>query len=160
MDWIIVAFKKFYQRIYKETGNKYKEWVDKIIRINADYLESVNKYKEELKENRGMGDVGYASKTKLNELKKNPPRHNLYIFGHSLDITDADILKDLILRDNVHTTVFYVNKKVFGEQITNLVKVIGQEELIKRTGGSVKTIEFKEQAKMKIEMRNKNKQTI
>lgn len=30
-----------------------------------------------------------------------------------------------------------------GQQIANLVKVIGQDELIRRTGGSTKTIEFK-----------------
>ena len=36
-----------------------------------------------------------------------------------------------------------------GQQIANLVKVIGQDELIRRTGGSTRTIEFKEQQKMK-----------
>ena len=37
---------------------------------------------------------------------------------------------------------------VMGQQIANLVKVIGQDELIRRTGGSTKTIEFKLQAKL------------
>ena len=97
-----------------------------------------------------MGYGGYDSKTKLKELVKNPPRHNLYIFGHSLDITDKDILKDLILNDNVYTTVFYCNKDALGQQIANLVQVIGQEELIRRTGGSRKTIEFKLQKNMEV----------
>ena len=35
-----------------------------------------------------------------------------------------------------------------GQQIANLVKVIGQDELIRRTGGSTKTIEFKLQEDM------------
>ena len=35
-----------------------------------------------------------------------------------------------------------------GQQIANLVKVIGQDELIRRTGGNTKTIEFKLQAKL------------
>lgn len=35
-----------------------------------------------------------------------------------------------------------------GQQIANLVKVIGQDELIRRTGGSTKTIEFKLQKDM------------
>ncbi len=73
----------------------------------------------------------------------------LYIFGHSLDVTDRDILQDLILTENVHTTIFYLNKKVLGQQIANLVKVLGQDELIKRTGGSTKTIEFRQQREMK-----------
>ncbi len=107
-----IAFKKFYQRIYKQTGCKYKEWIEEIRRNNGTW-------------------------------------HNLYIFGHSLDITDKDILRDLILNDNVHTTIFYHNKDVMGQQIANLVKVIGQDELIKRTGGSTKTIGFELQKPMK-----------
>lgn len=35
-----------------------------------------------------------------------------------------------------------------GQQIANLVKVIGQDELIRRTGGNTKTIEFKLQQDM------------
>lgn len=75
-------------------------------------------------------------------------KHHLYIFGHSLDVTDGDILRDLILNDNVYTIIYYLNKDVYGQQIANLVKVIGQDELIKRTGGSTKTIEFKMQKDM------------
>lgn len=45
---------------------------------------------------------------------------------------------------------FYLNKDVMGQQIANLVKIIGQDELIKRTGGSSKTIEFKLQSDMKL----------
>ena len=65
-----------------------------------------------------------------------------------MDVTDKDILRDLILNDNVYTTIFYHNKDVMGQQIANLVKVIGQDELIRRTGGSTKTIEFKQQQPM------------
>ena len=103
-----IAFKKFYQRIYKETGNKYKEWIDTIRQYGGS-------------------------------------NHNLSIFGHSLDITDKDILRDFILNDNVLTTIFYLNKDVMGQQIANLVKIIGQDELIRKTGGIKKTIEFKQQ---------------
>lgn len=108
-DIEFIAFKKFYQRIYKETGCKYKEWVDQIERNE------------------------HMSPTIL---------YKLYIFGHSLDVTDKDILKDLILHNNVHTTIYYYSKEDLGNKIANLVKVIGQDELIKRTGGSTKTIEF------------------
>ena len=52
------------------------------------------------------------------------------------------------MNDNVYTTIYYYNKDVMGQQIANLVKVIGQDELIKRTGGRTKTIEFKQQQNM------------
>lgn len=126
-----IAFKKYYQRIYKKTGSEYKNWVDEI------------------------ANSGYENEVALREQfpKQIPYRefnskHKLYIFGHSLDITDKDVLRDLILNDNVYTTIYYLNKGVMGQQIANLVKVIGQDELIRRTGGSTKTIEFKLQAKL------------
>lgn len=132
-DIEFIAFKKFYQRIHKRTGCKYKEWVDKI----RDEWE--NETKESKKEIRKCISKGDFNNKKI---------HRVYIFGHSLDVTDRDILRDLILNDNVHTTIFYLNKDVMGQQIANLVKVIGQDELIKRTGGSTKTIEFKQQQEM------------
>ena len=117
-DVEFIAFKKFYQRIFKGTGCKYKEWV------------------EEIRKSKGLFK------------NSNGEWHNLYIFGHFLDVTDKDILRDLILNDNVHTTIFYHNKDAMGQQIANLVKVIGQDELIRRTGGSTMTIKFKQQQNM------------
>ena len=126
-----IAFKKYYQRIYKKTGSEYKNWVDEI--ANSRYENEVA-----LRE-RFPKQIPY---------KKFNSKHKLYIFGHSLDITDKDVLRDLILNDNVYTTIYYLNKGVMGQQIANLVKVIGQDELIRRTGGSTKTIEFKLQDKL------------
>lgn len=82
----------------------------------------------------------------MEKLKENRVKHNIYFFGHSLDVTDKDILQDLILNDNVKTTIFYYNKEIMGQQIANIVKVIGQDELIRRTGE--KTIEFQQQDDM------------
>lgn len=47
----------------------------------------------------------------------------------------------------MNTKIFYYREKVDDKRtlekiISNLVKVIGQDELIKRTGGEFKTIEF------------------
>lgn len=127
-DVDFIAFKKFYQRIRKETGCKYKDWVDEI--------------RESGKKTEKLLRCEYAAQIPF---KKFTDRHDLSIFGHSLDVTDGDILRDLILNDNVYTTIYYLNKDVMGQQIANLVKVIGQEELIRRTGGDTKTIEFKMQ---------------
>lgn len=118
-DIDFIAFKKFYQRIHKETGCKYKDWLDEIKKEN------------ELKAKHGK-----------------TVQHNLYIFGHSLDVSDKDILKELILCENVYTSIFYHSRESFGQQIANLNKVIGQDELVRRTGGSKKTIEFVEQEDM------------
>lgn len=132
-DIEFIAFKKYYQRIYKQTGCKYKEWVGY---IKENWEGDFDESKKEIKRCISKGQF------------ENPKIHRLYIFGHSLDITDRDILRDLILNDNVHTTIYYHTKDDLGNKIANLVKVIGQDELIKRTGGSTKTIEFKDQQKI------------
>ena len=141
----LIEFKKFYQRIYKQTGCSYKEWVDE---IQAEYLDYIELKAKEAK-NVGLDIRNFFQKI-LDRylLDKTAQRHNLYIFGHSLDVTDGDILKELILNNNVHTTIFYHDREAMGKQIANLVKVIGEAELIKRTGGVSKTIEFRNQKEM------------
>ena len=81
---------------------------------------------------------------------------NIYIYGHSLDATDGDILRRLIREYGAQTTIFYHNKKALGDQIANLVKVIGEEELIKRTDGRYATIIFKQTSKETVELQTTN----
>lgn len=130
-----ISFKKYYQRILKSTGCDYFNWLDE---INEEYEAEYRKAEK-------FNALGVKTK------KFNPSDFggcsNLYIFGHSLDITDGDILEKFICNDNIHTKIFYYrktedDKSTLEKLISNLVKVIGQEELIKRTGGSTKTIEF------------------
>ena len=103
------AYKKFVQRIIKETGMDYKKALDR------------------------MQDYG---------------RGYIYIFGHSLDVTDGDILREVILGPWRVTTIFYRNKQQQADQISNMSKVLGQDELIKRVFSSFPTIIFKQQADM------------
>lgn len=68
--------------------------------------------------------------------------NNVYFYGHSLDVTDKDVISKLILAKNSKTHIFYHNKKTLSSMITNLVKVIGEDNLIRKTGGCDRTIEF------------------
>lgn len=150
-DLEFIGFKKFYQRIYKKTGCKYKEWLEEIqgdYRRNTDAINNcIEMIKHALKEDKmeaafnwfNAANDNYDAQSKL---------HYLYIFGHSLDVTDKDILKDLILNDNIYTIIYYFNKDDLGTKISNLVKVIGQDELIRRTSGNKKTIEFRLQQEL------------
>ena len=140
-----VEFKKFYQRIYKETGCKYKTWVD---RIKEEYLQYTKAKMKEIKRNVTDIQSMINSMIESTMMSKKSRKHNLYIYGHSLDITDGDILRELILNNNVNTIIFYHNKESMGKQIANLVRVIGEDELIKRTGGNTQTIEFRLQRPM------------
>lgn len=110
-----IQFKKFYQRIYKKTGCKYVDWINNV--------------------------VNYAQKT----AKVNTPPNNVYILGHSLDITDGDVLSSLINMPNTKTTIFYHNQKALGNQINNFVKILREDELISMVHGANARIIFKEQ---------------
>lgn len=143
-----ITFKKFYQRMHKQTGCMYKEWIDN---IKWDFRRFVRKQEELEKRKYIYTDDPLRRFINHNVISledEDCPKHDIYIFGHSLAETDSDIFRDLILNDNVHTTIFYHDKDAMGQQIANLVKVIGQDELIRRTGGSTKTIEFKQQQNM------------
>lgn len=70
----------------------------------------------------------------------------LYIFGHSLDITDRDVLCDLILNgEQKTTTIFYRNATQLASEIKNLIRLIGSEELNNRTRSIPPSIMFVKQ---------------
>ena len=73
--------------------------------------------------------------------------NNIYILGHSLDITDGDLLSTLINMPHTRTTIFYHNQESLGNQISNLVKILGEDELISMVHGENAQIVFKEQQK-------------
>lgn len=103
-----IEFKKYYQRIYKKTGNEYKKW--------------------------------------LNE--KEPK--TVYIFGHSLDVTDGDLLREFMGCETVKTIIFYKNKKQLGQQIANLVKILGDNVVIEKVYGENPSIIFQQQSEAKL----------
>ena len=110
-----LTFKKFYQRI-QCTDKSYSKWIDDI-------------------------NVCATDGTRCNKFE-------LHIFGHSLDVTDKDILREFILNPNVQTKIYYHrkdedDKSDYDSKIKNLIKMIGQDEFVKRIrGGSKNTIDF------------------
>lgn len=110
-----IQFKKFYQRIYKKTGCKYVDWVNCVEQLPS-----------------GYGRNGDAI-------------HNVYIIGHSLDITDKDILSSLINMKSTKTTIFYHSQEALGSQISNLVKVLGEDALIAKVHGEKASIVLQKQ---------------
>ena len=114
MEVDFIAFKKYYQRIYKKTGNEYKKWLKQID-------ENVKSGRKE--------------------------ENTVYIFGHSLDVTDGDVLREFINHENLKTVIFYRNKEQLGQQIANLVKILKSDVVIEKVYGSNPTITFKMQSK-------------
>lgn len=107
-----IYFKKFYQRIIKMTGSKYRSWLAQISKEN---------------------DFTYTSA---------PKRSNVYFYGHSMDPTDSDILKEILLNPNIDAYIYYLDKPSLSKQILNLVKIIGEENLIELTDAVTGRIKF------------------
>ena len=83
----------------------------------------------------------------LNIIEATHEPSTLYIFGHSLDVTDRDVLQAFLLCPYMKTKIFYYretpdDKRALGKLIHNLLRILGQEELIRRTSGVNRTIEF------------------
>lgn len=111
-----IKFKKYFQRIYKKTGCKYKEWFENI--------SDIQKRQEVIRESAFS--------------------NNVYIFGHSMDVTDKDVLADILELKDTQITIFYLDNKDYAQKITNIIKIIGQDKLTNSVYGKNPKIIFKE----------------
>ena len=106
-------FKKFAQRIQKHTGNesyKYLMEMQKLFRANKDRL---------------SGNI---------DINNNHPDgvSYVYVFGHSLDVTDKDILSSYFGDDATAVTVYCMDKGTEGELIANTIKLITEKRLLEK----------------------------
>lgn len=86
-----LKFKKYFQRIYKQTGNEYKHFLE-------------------------------TSETQHEPIIS-------YFFGHSLAVTDGDVIRDIINRSH-HVVIFYHDDIQHREEIVNLVAILGKDKMI------------------------------
>lgn len=110
---------------------------------NTDFIE-FKKYFQRI--NKSTGNIYKKWLKSINESSNR--ENNLYIFGHSLDKTDKDILNEIILNKKIRTTIFYVDSNRHSLQISNLVKIIGKDNLISMTSGEQPVICFRKQKKI------------
>ena len=106
---LLAPFKKYYQRVYKESDSNYADWL-RDIEAHADN------------------------------------NRELYIFGHSIGITDKDILNPFITSPKMKTTVYSYNDRARADQIANMTEIIGIDEMVRRNAGKNKTLVFTQQA--------------
>ena len=88
---------------------------------------------DEVEKSSRVSSIGYDS---LNQV---------YIIGHSLDITDGDVIRGLITMPNTRTIIYYHNKEALGRYISNLVRILGENQLIAMSYGKNAKVIFKEQ---------------
>lgn len=115
----------------------YDETKEKINEDMVSTLVSFKKYYQRVLNGTGNEYVKWVNEIQADLNKE----HNVYFFGHSMDITDKDIIRDLILNTNVKTTIyFYSNQDKMGK-LKNLVSVLGYECFIEYTrNGRIKFV--------------------
>ena len=107
-------FKKFSQRIQKHTGNDAYKYLKEMKRIF-----------------KTSGEVWTGG---VNTSKVHPDGvSHVYVFGHSLDVTDRDILSSFIGDDSTAVTVYCRDRGTEGELIANTIKLIGEEQLLDKS---------------------------
>ena len=107
-------FKKFAQRIQKRTGNESYQY---------------------LKEVRKLFKSGHNIWTGGGDMSKHHPDgvSYVYVFGHSLDVTDKDILSSFIGDESTYVIVYCRDKGTEGELIANTISLISEERLLEKS---------------------------
>jgi hypothetical protein len=101
----MAIFKKFIQRIRKKNDTIYQRWHEKIFEY----------YK-------------FASKKKPFDMYS-----KIYVFGHSLDTSDKDILELFLAQDFSDIELFAKDEVNEGKLLSNLLKIIGEDNIIEKS---------------------------
>ena len=94
--------------------------------VNTDFLKFKKYYQRVL----NGSDIGYLESIKLISEAKTFIDHygeELYVAGHSLDVTDEDIIREVFSLSDEITIVCY-NQKAIADSINNLIKIYGKSE--------------------------------
>lgn len=161
-----IYYKKYFQRLYKMNSFDYKDWICEIKEERLKKKKELSEIKKEINQYRFRDKDTLLKIEDLNKKKERISTQlskenysNIYFFGHSLDVTDKDILRRLILgygegedkssdKDyKVNIKIFYFDETAYKDQLAHLVRVIGQDELIDRCTGPDRNIEFIKQEK-------------
>lgn len=131
-------FRKYNQRIFKQTDSRYMTWLDNV-RLPHESIRQLKELADRFVLAPGSFiDMGRTLDqiTRLkNEQQEKLRKNEVMIFGHSLGLTDRDILKAFITLHDTRTVVYYHDEKLFSSQVSNLSSILGADELIVRTGG-------------------------
>jgi hypothetical protein len=131
-----IKFKKYYQRSYFNTDASYLEMLfrdSEHRRITAEARAAFDRLTSEYKKTNMAGSI-ISFRDKAFPTSKGE-RKELVVIGHSLDITDSEIIRALF--DTCDSILVYYHSDIArGEYIENLVRIFGKKEFesMRRTG--------------------------
>lgn len=69
------------------------------------------------------------------------------IFGHSVDVSDSDIIRELVSENVARVFIYYHDNVAYRQIVANLVKILGKSELLSLVTGDSRKIYFRKQNK-------------
>ena len=114
-------FKKFVQRIRKHNDVSYATWYEEVENARA--------------------AMRFGTGTVVNG-RVSGSISDIYICGHSLNVTDKDILRRFLISAKTCIHVFARDKASEGELIANLIRVTDEETIIRKSTANPPMIEF------------------
>lgn len=95
--------------------------------------------------------TGNEYKKWLQQRKGINEKIEVMFFGHSLDATDSDIIRDLICYDNSVVKIYYFDEQAHQQIVANLIEIIGKDSLIDFVSGEGPKIEFIKQKEHRVD---------
>jgi len=117
---------------------------------NTDYM--FLKYNEKITKNCLQWNKWDINKFDAEKLKFNQFRTNIYIWGHSLDVSDEVYINEIFTLNtnnedkNVRVTVYYFNQQANFDLLANLIHILGKEKV--EIWMKNKWLQFKENPKI------------
>ena len=116
-------FKKFVQRIRKRNDVSYATWSEEI--------ENAKEWQRGIVPKDGKYVAGII-----------PHFSEIYIYGHSLDLTDKDILKRFLSSKHTRIHIFSRDKASEGELISKLLQIVGEDIVVEKATNNPLMLQF------------------
>lgn len=107
------------------------EYWSKEERDNHTNFTIFKKFAQRIQKRTGIESYKWFDEIK-SDYEKNNEVAEVFIFGHSLDVTDKDILYDYLESEATDVTIYCRNEEIEGEYIANVIKIIGEKRLLEK----------------------------
>lgn len=118
----MAIFKKYIQRIRKRNDTIFRNWSKEIETLYT-RQESTNR-------------------TAINTSNFPTGHSRVYVYGHSLDVTDMDILELFLKPDYTRLEIYAKGKINEGKLLSNLIKIVGRDTVIEKSNSIPTKIEL------------------
>ena len=117
------------------------EYLDKEVIPDRIDFASFRKYNQRILRRADSAYMQWTKRFKAYGLDK----REVMIFGHSLGLTDRDLLRRFMDVGLARTVVYYHSEDAFSERLANMTAMMGMDYVIERTGSEHNTLKFEDQ---------------